>query len=91
MIRIGQVRSVAHQPADFGNCAIVIYCGDRVACRQLGQLDAAVDQERADANEYGIGPCASNRCKSRIDLAAGAGGENLDLQPHGAPSRFNVS
>ena len=62
-----------------------------MTCRQLSQLDAPVEEEGADANEDGIGPCASNCCKSRIDLAAGAGGENLNLQPHGAPSRFNVS
>jgi hypothetical protein len=29
--------------------------------------------------------------RDRDCVAAGAGGENLDLQPHGAPSRFNVS
>jgi hypothetical protein len=30
-------------------------------------------------------------CEGHLYLAAGAGVENLDLQPHGARSRFNVS
>jgi hypothetical protein len=35
---IRHARSVADQPADFGRQPLRIYCLDRVACRQLGQL-----------------------------------------------------
>ena len=43
------------------------------------------------ADEKRVGPLAHKRCEGRIDLAAGAGVENLDLQPHGAGRRFHVS
>ena len=43
------------------------------------------------ADEDGIGPFAHHSCESRVDLPAGAGVEDLDLQPHGAGSRFHVS
>ena len=36
------------------------------------------------ADEEGVGPLAHKSREGRIDLAAGAGNENLDLQPHGA-------
>jgi hypothetical protein len=38
-----------------------------------------------------VGPPAHKSCEGRIDLAAGAGVKDLDLQPHGAGSRFHVS
>ena len=40
------------------------------------------------ADEEGIGPLAREGCEGRIDLAACAGVEDLDLQPDGARSRF---
>ena len=43
------------------------------------------------ADEKGVGPLAHKGCEGRIDLAAGAGVEDLDLQPDGASRRFHVS
>ena len=39
--------SVAHQSADLGMFAVLIYGGNRMARRQLRQLDTAAEQERA--------------------------------------------
>jgi hypothetical protein len=43
------------------------------------------------ANEKAVGALARKCCEGRVDLTAGAGFEHLDLQPHGAGSRFRVS
>ena len=56
-----------------------------------GQLDTPGLEEGIAADEEGVGPLAHKSCEGRIDLAAGAGVEDLDLQPHGAGSRFHVS
>src|SRR6516165_7723697 len=90
-IRIRHARSVADQPADFSMQAILIYCGNRVAYRQLGQLYTADGEERTVPDEEGVGSVAYKTCEGHLYLAAGAGVENLDLQPHGARSHFNVS
>jgi hypothetical protein len=42
------------------------------------------------ADEEGIGPLARDRRKCRIDLVAGAGVEDLDLQPNDASRRFDL-
>ena len=44
---------------------------------------SAADKER-------IGPLPCNRSKSRIDLAASAGTNDLHLQPHGATSQLHL-
>ena len=62
-----------------------------MARRQVDQLDAPADEKGVGADEEGVGPLAHKSCEGRIDLAAGAGVEDLDLQPHGARSRFHVS
>ncbi len=90
-IRIRNVGSVAHQPAGFGKFTRRICRGDRVARRQSGQLDTPAGEEGVAADEERVGPLAHKSCEGRIDLAAGAGVEDLDLQPHGAGSRFHVS
>ena len=89
--RIAQTCAVAHQPADFGKLTVVLDCRNRVACRQLGQLDTPVGQEGGGANEEGVGSLACKRRERGIDLAAVAGVEDLDLQPLGAGSRFHAS
>jgi len=59
--------------------------------RQLDQLDAPAVEEGVVANEEGVGTFARKCFKCCIDLPAGAGAEDLDLQPNGAGSRFHVS
>ena len=55
-----------------------------MARRQVGQLETPGGEKGVGADEEGIGPLARKRCEGRIDLAAGAGVEDLDLQPDGA-------
>ena len=57
----------------------------------MDQLDTPAGEKGVGADEERVGPLAHKRCEGRIDLAAGAGVEDLDLQPHGAGSRFHVS
>jgi hypothetical protein len=62
-----------------------------VARRQGGKLDAPVVEKRVGGDEEDVGPLARKGCEGRLDLAAGAGVEDLDLQSDGAGSRFHVS
>ena len=63
-----------------------IFCDARVATctRRLHEKGVAAD-------EKGVGPLTPKSCEGRSDLTAGPGVEDLDLQPHGAGSRFHVS
>jgi hypothetical protein len=54
-------------------------------------LDAPAAEKGVTAGEKCVRPLAHKRRESRIDLLAGADIEDLDLQPHGAGSRFHVS
>ena len=58
---------------------------------QDGKLYPPGVEERAAADVQRVGSLAHKSCEGRIDLAAGAGLEDLDLQPHGTSSRFHVS
>jgi len=50
------------------------------------------DEEKCVAgDEKRIGPIARKLCESRIDLAGGAGVENLELKSEGGGSRFDLS
>src|SRR5262249_35004186 len=89
--RIHNVASVAHQPAGYGKFAPAKCRRNRMARCQENELDAPTAQESVAADEEGIGPLAHNACEGRIDLTAGAGTEDLDLQPHGTGSRFHLS
>jgi hypothetical protein len=59
--------------------------------RQIDQLDAPGRQKGITGDEKSVGPLACERCKHHFDFLAGSGFEDLDLQPHGAGSRFHVS
>ena len=83
-IGIVDVGPVAHQPTDFGKVARHTYGGNRVACRQVGELDSPVGEEGVGADEQCVGALARKGFEGRIDLTAGAGVEDLDLQPQRA-------
>jgi len=54
--------------------------------RERRKLDAPADEEAVGANEEGIGPVVHEGCEGRLDLAAGAGVQDLNLQSEGAGS-----
>src|SRR4051812_40243749 len=89
-ISILQVRSVAHQTAGFSNSTRPKYRRASVASRQDCQLDTAAAKKRASADEQSIWPLVQKDCEGRIDLAAGAGVDHLDVQPHRASSCLDV-
>src|SRR5262249_59945112 len=59
--------------------------------RQLNQLDTPAGQVRRGPDEKNFVTVAGHGLESGIDLAAGIGVEDLDLQPSGESSRFRVS
>src|SRR5262249_56388158 len=83
-IHIHNVASIAHQSAGLGKFTVPIYRGKSVAPRQEDELDTPSVEECVVADEEGVGALARNSREGRIDLAAGAGVEDLDLQSHGA-------
>ena len=89
--RIRNARAVTHQSAGFDKFAPRIYRGNPVARRQVSQLDTPADEKGVPADEKCIRALAHKDCEGRVDLAAGAGVEDMNLQPHGAGSRFHVS
>ena len=79
-IRIRNVGSVAHQSAGFGKVTnSSMLRGLCLVRRCVGQLNTPVVEEGVAADEEGVGPLAHEGCEDRIDLAAGAGAEDLDL------------
>src|SRR5262245_60762700 len=89
--RIRKVDPVAYQPAGFGKLAPRIRGGNCVARRQIDQLHATASKKGVNVHEKRVGPVAPNSCEGSIDLADGAGFEDLDLQPDGASGRFHIS
>jgi hypothetical protein len=51
----------------------------------------SVEREGVGADDEGVRSVARKRRKRGIDLADGAGVEDVDLQPHGASRRFHAS
>jgi len=62
-----------------------------VARRQVDQLDTPIGKTRVEAHEDGIGAITRKSFEGLIDVAAAAGVKDLELQSHGAASRFQVS
>jgi hypothetical protein len=56
--------------------------------RQLDHLDTPASEGRCGPDKQGIGPIAPDIFEGGIDLAAGVGIENLDLQSQRASGRF---
>ena len=58
-----------------------IFRWNSVSRRQAGNLHAAAGEEAVGSDKQGIGALALKGGKGRIDLAARAGIEDMDLQP----------
>jgi ABC transporter substrate binding protein len=61
-----------------------------VARRERGNLHPSADEEGVATDKESPGSVAQERCEGRIDLAAGAGADDLDLKPNGAGSRYHI-
>jgi hypothetical protein len=89
--RIDNVAPITHEAAGFRQKTVRICRGERMARSQIDQLDTSAVEKGVATDEERIGPLPRKICEGRIDLADGAGVENLDLQPYGASSRFHAS
>ena len=89
-ISIRNVRSVAHQPAGLNIITLGKNRRNGMACRCDGKLHAPGVEKRVGANEDGIGALTHKTFKGSIDLAKGAGMEDLDLDPKGGSSRLYI-
>src|SRR6516164_971347 len=78
MIRIGVAGSVAHEAAHRRELAHKVHCRQRVASRQRNELIASADEKRIISNQKRGCSTFDQRCKSRIEIAVGAGPENLE-------------
>src|SRR6266446_7600552 len=78
-IRIRQAGSVTHQPAGLSELTQRVYRGHPVVPCQEGQLDTSAGEKGTSADVEGVGPLAYKVCEGRVDLAAGAGVEDLHL------------
>jgi hypothetical protein len=59
-----------------------------MARRQVGKLHAPGGKKRVGAEQKRVGTFAHKRGEGQIDLLAGAGIEDLELQPYGMSCRL---
>src|SRR5262249_9481983 len=90
-VHLWEEGSVAHQPADLGIVAQRINRRNRIAHREQGKLNAPAVEESVAADKKGVELLARKRGEGRINLAARAGIEHVDLQPGRAAPGLQVS
>src|SRR5262249_33045196 len=64
-ISIPQTCAVAHQSADFGMMTVLVYCRNRVACRQLSHLDPPIETEGGAGADEGVGSLSNKSGEGR--------------------------
>ena len=62
-----------------------------MAERQCGELFAPADKEWIVADHEPAGSQLDQRCKGRVEVAFGAGVQDMELQPEGAGRRLQIS
>src|SRR5262249_27537199 len=77
--RIRELGSVAHQPADLGILTLGIGRRNSMAHRLVGNVDAPAGEESSGTDEEGVDLLAHKGRESRVNFAAGAGVDELDL------------
>ena len=90
-VRVRNTAAVAHQAAGRGELAILVDRRHRVANRQRGELFAPADEECIGADHERAGSQLDQGCEDRIEVAFGAGMQDMELQPEGAGRRLQVS
>src|SRR5271166_776680 len=91
VIHVQKIGPIARQSTDFDMLATGIDRGNPMARCQRRKLDAPTAVEPVRGDEEGIGTVAREGGTGRLDLAAGARVENLNLQPESACSFWYVS
>jgi len=89
-ITLVEIYSVAHELASGGVLMSRVHCGNRMASRQHHKLRGARDEERIGRDQKCIGAHLDQLRKGRIDVATGAGIQDVDLLPDAAGGGLNV-
>ena len=89
-IEIRIVGSVAHQAAAFNMIALEVGRGKRIARCQGHELRALGNEERVGTDEQGFGTPARESRESRVELPAGAGIVDLDVETERAANDCHV-
>src|SRR5262245_8769915 len=82
VIHVHAIAIVGHQSAGFDSLATGIAHGNPVMCRKRDKLEASAREEDITSDVQGVGAIAHESGEGRLDLAAGAGVEDLNLQSH---------
>src|SRR5262249_44855964 len=77
--RVRKVGSVAHEPADFWKFTLCIGRRNSMAHRSVRNVDASAGEKAGGPHKEGVDPIAHEPFKGRVDVAAGAGPDPLDL------------
>ena len=62
-----------------------------MAERQRGELFAPANEKCIGGDHKRVGPQLEQGCEDRIEVALGAGMQDMELQPEGAGRRLHVS
>src|SRR5205814_510981 len=89
-VRIRNVASVSQQAASLGILTPRIYRRNCVSHRQKRQLKPSAVEEGVAADEESVWSLAHKIRERLIDLAAGAGVEDVNLQSHSAGSQSQL-
>src|SRR5262249_56410015 len=79
---VDKIGRIAHQPAGFDSLARRIGRGNAIARCERRKLDASAREERVASDVQGLRAVADESSEGRLDLALGAGFEDLNLQSH---------
>src|SRR5215813_13089901 len=90
-ISVPNVGSIADQSTDLGIFTPGIDRRQPVVGCKLDQLNTPTIEEGIVADEEGVRSFGCKPCNCRVDLPAGAGAQELDLQLHRAGGGFDVS
>src|SRR6516165_5646592 len=88
-ICVRTIASVANQTARCGKLAILVNRRHCVTERQRGELFGPAIKECV-GGDYEAGPQLDQSCEDRIEVALGAGSQDVDLQAEGMGRRLQV-
>ena len=80
-----EVQSIADQAASFDELARLVDRRNAAGCRQRRELLAPVGKEWVAADDERAGMQLDEGCEGGVDLAFGAGGQDMELYPLCAP------
>src|SRR5262249_54997394 len=80
---VWNIGPIAHQPTGFDKIALGISRGNPMMRRERHKLDEPPTEERVREDEEGVGTVGHEGAEGGLDLAAGAGVEDRNLQSEG--------